>query len=230
MSGTPQVRFDSIGSWSEVKLDIIKEYASAYSRILSAQPHLYHIYIEGFAGSGVNLSRKTGKFVRGSPLNALLVKPPFREYHYIDIEKRKKSILKSLLGNVQNVHIYPGDCNSILLQEVFPLARYADFRRALCVLDPYGLHLDWNVIRAAGSSQSIDIFLNFPVMDMNRKVIWHSPAGVNQDDINRMNAFWGDESWREIAYTKLVQETSSAFWKNNQMRSSPRHFVNACWR
>jgi hypothetical protein len=30
-------KYDEIGYWSEIKLDIIKEYASAYSRILSSQ-------------------------------------------------------------------------------------------------------------------------------------------------------------------------------------------------
>ena len=54
--------FDKIGPWSEVKLDIVREYAQAYSQILSAQnkPRLYHVYIDAFAGAGVHLSRSTG--------------------------------------------------------------------------------------------------------------------------------------------------------------------------
>ena len=37
---------DEIGPWSLVKLDIVREYAQAYSRILSAQrkPGLHHVY------------------------------------------------------------------------------------------------------------------------------------------------------------------------------------------
>jgi hypothetical protein len=31
------LKLDEIGRWSEVKLDIIREYAAAYSTILSAQ-------------------------------------------------------------------------------------------------------------------------------------------------------------------------------------------------
>ena len=37
--------FDEINYWSEIKLDIIKEYAAAYSKILNAQKSLYHIYL-----------------------------------------------------------------------------------------------------------------------------------------------------------------------------------------
>jgi three-Cys-motif partner protein len=72
------MRFDEIGYWSEVKLDIVKEYAAAYSKILSAQksPSLHHIYIDAFAGSGIHISKSTGEYVQGSPMNALLIRPP----------------------------------------------------------------------------------------------------------------------------------------------------------
>lgn len=73
---TEPIAGDQIGYWSEVKLDIIREYAQAYSRILAAQPRLYHLYVDAFAGSGLHVSRTTGELVAGSPLNALEVEPP----------------------------------------------------------------------------------------------------------------------------------------------------------
>jgi three-Cys-motif partner protein len=54
---------------------------------------------------------------------------------------------------------------------VFPPIRFENFNRALCLLDPYGLHLDWQVMLQAGKSRAVDMFLNFPVMDMNRNAI-----------------------------------------------------------
>ena len=50
-----------IGYWSEIKLEIVREYASAYSRILAAQtrPRLKHVYIDGFSGSGVHVAKGT---------------------------------------------------------------------------------------------------------------------------------------------------------------------------
>ncbi len=79
------MKYDEIHYWTEVKLDIVKEYAQAYSTILSAQkrPLLYHVYIDAFAGAGLHVSKSTGQLVSGSPLNALLIEPPFREYHLI---------------------------------------------------------------------------------------------------------------------------------------------------
>jgi three-Cys-motif partner protein len=198
---TSAIRFDEIGYWSEVKLDIVKEYAAAYSRILTAQRRFRHVYIDAFAGAGLHLSKRRRAFVSGSPVNALEVQPPFREYHFIDLCQKRVDFLHRLVGDHSNVRIYPGDCNAILLQQIFPRIRYEGYRRGLCLLDPYGLHLRWEVITTAGRLRSLKLFLNFPVADINRNVLWHNPTGVDLTDIARMTAFWGDESWREVAYT-----------------------------
>jgi len=74
------VVFDTIGYWSEIKLDIIRQYALQYSRILTGQrnPELHHVYIDAFAGSGKHISRMTKGFVPGSPQIALDITPPFQ--------------------------------------------------------------------------------------------------------------------------------------------------------
>jgi three-Cys-motif partner protein len=197
-----QFQFDRIGYWSEIKLDILQEYASAYSTILAAQksPPLYHVYIDAFAGAGAHVTKAAGEFVPGSPLNALKVRPPFREYHLVDIEPEKVQSLRELIGERGDVFVHQGDCNKVLLQEVFPHVTYEEYRRGLCILDPYGLDLDWSVTSAAGQMRTLDVFLNFPVMDMNRNVLWRNLEAVEPSQIARMNAFWGDESWRNIAY------------------------------
>jgi three-Cys-motif partner protein len=193
--------FDQIGYWSEIKLDIVRDYAQEYSRILAKQEGLYHIYIDGFAGSGVHLSKQTGDFIPGSPLNAMFIRPPFREYHLVDIDSNKASHLRSLIPPGVNASVYEGDCSRVLLDTIFPRARYEDFRRALCLLDPYGLQLSWEVIRTAGKMRSVEIFLNFPLMDMNRNVFWRQPEAVSSQQAARMSTFWGDDSWRKAAYT-----------------------------
>ena len=195
--------FDTIGAWTEIKLEIIQKYASAYSRIMASRrnPELYHIYIDAFAGAGKHISKRTRDIVKGSPQIALDINPPFKEYHFIDIESAKIVELRKLVAQRAGTYIYEGDYNPILLNKVFPRAKYEEYRRALCLLDPYGLHLNWEVIQTAGQRKSIDIFLNFPVADMNRNVLWRNPENVDPADIERMNAYWGDESWRQIAYS-----------------------------
>lgn len=196
------VKYDEIGYWSEIKLEIVRKYASAYSAIMAKQSFIRrHLYIDAFAGAGVHISKQTGEFIAGSPMNALLVSPPFRELHFIDLDGGRAAELRKMAGGQNNVQVHEGDCNDILISKVFPRCRYEDYSRALCLLDPYGLHLNWAIMEAAGRTKTIEIFLNFPVMDMNMNVLWHDPDKVAPEQAHRMDTFWGDSSWREAAYT-----------------------------
>jgi three-Cys-motif partner protein len=114
----------------------------------------------------------------------------------------KAENLRRLVSDAANVSVYNEDCNSVLLGEVFKRARYGDYHRALCLLDPYALNLSWEVIQAAGQMRSIEIFLNFMVMDMNMNVLWKNPDNVAPSQLARMDAFWGDRSWRTTLYQK----------------------------
>jgi|SaaInlStandDraft_2_1057019.scaffolds.fasta_scaffold41701_2 three-Cys-motif partner protein len=192
-----------IGYWSEIKLDIIKKYANAYSTILTKQTGLKQIYIDAFAGTGIHRKKGSGELVPGSPLNAINVDPPFFEYHFIDTDEDKVKFLKNVVLKDRSVNafVHEGDCNEILLNDLIPKIRYEDYKRALCFLDPYGLHLDWNVIKKAGEMRTFDIFLNFPILDMNRNVLLCDPASVAQKEIERMNRFWGDDSWKNETYS-----------------------------
>jgi three-Cys-motif partner protein len=195
------MKIDEVGYWSELKLEIIRKYAAAYSRILAAQSRrLEHHYIDAFAGAGVHIARRTGEFIAGSPLNAFNIQPPFTHHHLIDLDGERAENLRRITKDNGNGTVYEGDCNAILLDQVFPKVRYEDFRRALCILDPYKLNPDWNVVAKAGAMKSIEIFLNFMVMDMNMNVLWKNPTGVAPEQIERMNSFWGDESWKDAAY------------------------------
>src|ERR1041384_5981810 len=132
-----KLEFDKIGYWSVLKLEILKKYATAYTKIMRAQqnPPLHYSYIDAFSGAGTHVLKTTGEPVLGSPLNALHVDPPFLHFHFIDLDESKVSYLREEVGDRPNVDIYGGDCNTILLDKVFPRVRYEDYCRALCVLD-----------------------------------------------------------------------------------------------
>lgn len=172
MTALPSLKFDVVGYWSEVKLDIISKYAKAYSTVIAGhtKTRLAHVYIDGFAGAGEHISKRDRSVVPGSPINALSADPPFCHYYLVDLDASKTDHLHELIGQRMDVSIFNADCNQVLLNDVFPNVRYTDFKRGLCVLDPYGLHLDWQVIKTAGDMRSVEIFLNFPVLDMNRNV------------------------------------------------------------
>ena len=192
--------FDTIGQWSEVKLDIIRDYAAPYSTILANQRRLHCTYVDAFAGAGSNISRTTGEPLMGSPRIALETRPRFDEYVFIDLNGDKVDALKAMPGVDDSVRILKGDCNRILREDVFPRIRYEDRRRGLCLLDPYGVHLEWSIFEQAGKLGTIELFINFPVMDMNRNVLWRRGNRADPGQQERMTRWWGDESWREVVY------------------------------
>ncbi|HSW56776.1 MAG TPA: three-Cys-motif partner protein TcmP [Dehalococcoidales bacterium] len=195
--------YDEIGNWSEIKLEIVRKYATAYTTILSKKPYIKkHMYIDGFAGSGTHISEATGEFVKGSPLNALNVNPPFSELHLIDLDGGKAAELRRQSSIYKNVAVYEGDANDILLNTIFPKCEYKDFARALCLLDPYSLKVDWNVLQTAGQMGSIEIFYNFMIMDANMNVLWKDPNKVALAQAERMDKVWGDRSWRTETYVE----------------------------
>jgi three-Cys-motif partner protein len=199
------MKYDKVGIWSEIKLEIIKDYASAYTSILNKQDWCKgYVYIDAFAGAGQHISRTTGKLIKGSPLNALEITPPFTEYHFIDMDKSRAKGLEELARADERIHAYHGDCNKILTEEIFPQISYSSFKRALCILDPYCLTLKWDTIKTAGELTTIDILINFPIMDINRNIIFENLAKADPDDIARMNALWGNESWQDTLYRKTL--------------------------
>jgi three-Cys-motif partner protein len=207
MTGTV-FTFDEVGYWSELKLEIIEKYGAAYTNAFRNARNLKKYYIDAFSGAGVHMSKRTKEEIEGSPARALKVVPPFDGFYFIDMDAAKTAHLKELCKGRTDVHIHTGDANSYLIEHLLPTIQFEKFNRALCLLDPYGLHLDWKVILKAGQSRAVDMFLNFPVMDMNRNAFWKNFERVPQDGIERMTRFWGDESWKG-SYTRRANSKTS---------------------
>jgi three-Cys-motif partner protein len=202
------VEHDDIGIWSEVKLAIIKKYAVAYTTVMEAQrrdrvPSLRWFYIDAYAGSGHHRSKTRGDLVEGSPLIALNTRPAFHEYHFIDSDRGRAAELRKEAGERNDVFTYGEDCNTVLLTKVFPRSDYDQYKRALCLLDPYNIDLTWEVIEAAGKARSIEIFMNFMIMDINRNAMRRNPEKSVVSKVSQMTRLWGDETWRDAGYDMI---------------------------
>jgi three-Cys-motif partner protein len=221
----PAFKFDEIGVWSELKLEIVEQYGAAYTKAFARSPRLKKYYIDGFSGAGMHVAKKTKAQIEGSPSRALKITPRFDGFYFIDLNADKTEYLRSVCGDRADVEIHTGDSNAYLIQTILPMIQYKKFTRALCLLDPYGLHLDWEVILQAGQSHAVDMFLNFPVMDMNRNAIWRHPEKVPPDGIERMKRFGGDDSWRSVAYVESKQQ--SLFFEPDKIKQPNDAIVRA---
>jgi three-Cys-motif partner protein len=201
---------DEVGPWTEVKVQIVREYALNFQKIIQSKRsyNFRSVYMDGFAGTGILLSDTRRDVIGGTAAEVMNVQPLFDEYHFIELNPHKVKILREVLGVMDDaddlVRVHRGDCNAILLQELLPTMTYDSYRKGLLFLDPYGLHVDWKVVIAAGRSGCIDLLINFPIMHMNRSVLrGPSKAPPSLAEVQRMNRFWGDESWRDAAYEAL---------------------------
>lgn len=182
------MRLDEIGLWTEIKLRIIRDYSAVYSRILKRQTIIRHFaYIDGFAGAGQHMSKTTGDLIDGSPVIALSY--DFSHYHFVDLDGKRAANLRQIAAGRDDVSVYEGDCSSVLLEQVFPKCRFKDYRRALCLLDPYDLNPKWEVVQTAGVMKSIELFIIFMIMHANRTVLLRGiPESVSETEIGKMTA------------------------------------------
>lgn len=218
------MNLDEIGPWSEIKLDILRDYAAPYSMILKSNG-FRHGYIDAFSGPGLHVRKAGGEEVMGSPLVALGVKPPFDEYHFIDLDGEKLDFLKNQVGNRPDVTFYKADSNKVMLESVLPRFSYTKRTRALCVLDPYALTLDWRVVYAAGSSRAVEVFINFPIHHMNRNCKQENISAILPGELKVMDRFWGDRSWHSAMFRPSSQ--TNLFGEDELDKTENRDLVNA---
>ena len=182
-------------SWSELKAEIVRRYASAWAQVMSRQAGLAYYYIEGFSRPSWYLPELFEGFLPTSVLQATVVEPRFRHYFLVDLDGGPATELRDLVAGA-DVTLLEGDGNALLLEDVLPRVRAEDYRRALCVLDPPALGLDWRVLEAAGRLRTIDLFVTLPVVDEHGAPLW-TAARQNAQQAARMTRAWGDDSWRE---------------------------------
>ncbi len=120
--------------------------------------------------------------------------------------RRKRNFLTQWTAEHPNVTVHGGDCNRVLVERVLPRCRWEDFARGLCLLDPYGLSVDYDVLKAVGATGTVEIFFNFMLVSANRNVLWTDPARVPRSRWPILTRVWGDESWRTELYEPQQQD------------------------
>ena len=197
-------KVDKIGKWSEGKLSLLNKYLNSYTNIMKGQTWCKngYYYIDAFAGTGKPKSKDEERYIDGSPLIALKMKYSFRSYIFIEKESwriKKLEKLKEEFSNI-DIKIKEGDCNKIIVEEITPLIRYRNFNRGIIFLDPFGMDIDWSTIESIAKTQALEIFMNFPVMAINRSILINNPNKLIKDKIERMNKLWGSPNWMGDIY------------------------------
>jgi three-Cys-motif partner protein len=181
--------------WSLAKHEIIFKYCPAYNKIV--KKYWATVYADAFAGSNRFYDEKTFEVLPGSPERALRSEPTFDEFHFIDLKKERAARLREMYEDRNDVKVYEGDCNRVIQGELLPSMKG---RKGLFVLDPYGIHYHWKTVALCGQAKDVELFLNYPVMDILRNGIRKKANALPESLKNRMDLFWGDSDWEKLAY------------------------------
>lgn len=198
------------GRWTEEKLEILKKYLQAYNTALKNQP-FRRVYIDAFAGAGYRQQRKkqygfdlfseevqdeSGQFLKGSAKLALEAEPPFHKYIFIESDQSKISELRKLREEHpdRTIEIIQIDANEFI-QDYCNKENWVS-TRAVLFLDPFATEVEWKSIEAIAKTKSIDVWILFPLMAVNRLLA----KDHKKTFYNCLNRIFGTEEWFECFY------------------------------
>ncbi|MBA7536115.1 hypothetical protein ES705_28377 [subsurface metagenome] len=169
------------GNWTKEKLERVEKYLKAYATIMNKQNFRF-AYIDAFAGTGYreekdskihdqislfrqNEIKEIETYSKGSARIALEIKPEFDKY--IFIEKSKKTFTKLLKlkeefkDKEKKIDLINTDANNWIID------RCNNYKwqnnRAVLFLDPYGMQVNWETIKAIANTKAIDLWYLFPL-------------------------------------------------------------------
>lgn len=219
-------KVDVIGAWSEEKLEFLRRYLVAYTSIMTVLKKQGKFkefaYVDAFAGSVTPEAKRTLRtdpkrpalpgfgdeareaeieYVDGSPLVALKTEPPFDVYCLNDKNQariREKIVPLGKQFPGRRIEVTHGDCNEFLLNDIVPRFPWSSFKRAFVFVDPYGLQVLWDTIRALGEARTFDVYINFPIQAITRQLGDKPPTDEIRDKIDTV---MGDGEWYDSVYT-----------------------------
>lgn len=231
MNSTPQ-QFGS--AHTERKLQTVQKYLSAFTTALKRQSFEL-LYVDACAGSGASTAKRDQSqtlllevedITVGSAVRALEVQPPFDRYILNDT---KRSNVRSLETVVQRHHshlqdrvtIWHSDANRALAS----LCEVTNWRRtrAVVFLDPFGLQMSFNMVRALAKTRAVDLWYLVPVLAMSRQV--RADGSILGPGGTRIDELLGTRDWR-AAVAEAPSEDSDLF---GPVEPAVRKVANAAW-
>lgn len=207
------------GQHTELKLSLVEKYLKAFTTALNKRfPRL--IYIDAFAGTGsrtVRVEAKGGDLFekpikesveqrRGSAQIAIGVVPQFNKLIFIERNPKYCIALKALVTRHpdRDISIVEGDAN-VHIKEI---VRTIDWRgtRAVLFLDPYGMEVEWDTLKAIAETQAIDLWFLFSLSGLYRQATRNKSA-MDRDKRAAITRILGTDSWEHELYSRKVSQS-----------------------
>ena len=197
---------------TEVKLNLVEAYIKAYSTALKSQPW-ERWYIDAFAGTGSrtvrHAARAGGIFEedvperierrRGSARIALEVEPKFDRLIFMEQRPKHCAALLTLKDQFpdRDITVVQGNANEIIQREI----RWDGWgrTRAVLFLDPYGMSVEWETLKAVAETKAIDVWYLFSLAGLYRQAA-RDIAKIDQFKRSAITRMLGTDAWEKELY------------------------------
>jgi three-Cys-motif partner protein len=71
--------------------------------------------------------------------------------------------------------------------------------RTLVFLDPFGMQVSWDTLRALAQTKGVEVFLNFPVGMAIQRLLLRS-GQFTEKQRRRLDAYFGSPEWFDVLY------------------------------
>jgi three-Cys-motif partner protein len=218
-------------AWTQDKLERVRKYLVAYSKIMSKRSYRY-AYIDGFAGTGYHELEceedgseslfqeleepEVEAFLDGSARIALQVEPRFNKYIFIEISRKKTIELEKLReefsDRAADIIVETAEANAYL-QKLCLEKTWKD-RRAVLFIDPFGMQLTWDTVAAIGKTMAIDTWILFPVSAVNR--LLKKDGNIPPSWKHRLDIMFGETAWFDVFFPE--DKSTTLFESENVVR------------
>lgn len=224
---------------TDLKLDLIEGYLTAFTTALSGKwPHLW--YIDAFAGTGSRTKRTAARDGdlfdepvperveqrRGSARIALDVRPPFTRLVFMERDPRHCEALRQLkaINSHRDIQIIEGDANKAIQDEI----EWDGWKsvRAVMFLDPYGMDVEWETLKAIAATRAIDVWYLFSLSGLYRQAARNSRS-IDEHKRAAITKMLGTSDWERELYSPSAQsdmfEDSVSFQRAADVKGLERY-------
>ena len=220
-------RFGS-ATWTEEKLTILEEYLKQYTTALKNRDFGL-TYVDAFAGTGFvnpfvdgsqhtefswgeSLDVSSRELLVGSTRRAIAVDDkPFDTLILVEQNASHATELRRIRDEFpdRDIRIEQSDANAFLQMWCetqnrslgIPWDRSGHRQRAVVFLDPFATQVQWNTVIAVASTQSIDLWILFPLSALTR--IMPRDREPEESWAQRLDEVYGGNEWRTLYQTRI---------------------------
>lgn len=227
------------GAWTENKLDTFEKYVRAYLTIMNKyrdQNNWKLIYFDGFAGSGLRTIDNTdddsdnmilelfeNQYIQSEDITMYkgaaervldIQQKGFDYYYFIDKDESANNLLKSKLESLHpdkksQMVFRAKDANNEVIKMADALRKDSKYK-ALVLLDPFGMQLNWQSIQKMQNTGT-DLWILIPTGVIVNRLL---DRKGELKHIDKLTAFFGkeEEFLRDYFY---IQRTEPSLFGNN---------------